>query len=59
MLPKSTTPAHMADNIDIFDFALTDADMDAMRALDTGKGAHDPEEPGRGEWLLQHFKVHD
>ena len=52
MLPKSTTPAHMADNIDIFDFALTDADIDAIRALDTGKGAHDPEEPGRGEWLL-------
>lgn len=27
VLPKSTNPQHMADNIDIFDFSLTDEDM--------------------------------
>lgn len=31
------------DNISIFDFALTDEDMTAIRALDKGKGTHDPD----------------
>ena len=59
VLPKSTNPQHIADNIDIFDFALTDEDMARMRALDTGKGSHDPETPGMGDALLKAFKVHD
>lgn len=33
--------------------------MDALRALDTGKGHHDPEAPGVAEMLLKNFKVHD
>ena len=57
-LPKSTNPARIAGNIDIFDFELTDAEMDAIRALDTGKGTHDPEAPGVGENLAT-LKVHD
>ena len=57
-LPKSTNPARIAGNIDIFDFELTDAEMDAIRALDTGKGTHDPEVPGVGENLAT-LKVHD
>ena len=57
-LPKSTNPARIAGNIDIFDFELTDAEMDAIRALDTGKGSHDPEAPGVGENLAT-LKVHD
>ena len=57
-LPKSTNPARIAGNIDIFDFELTDAEMDAIRALDTGKGTHDPEAPGVGENLAA-LKVHD
>ena len=59
VLPKSTNPQHMADNIAIFDFSLTDEDMARMRGLDTGKGSHDPETPGMGDMLLKAYKVHD
>lgn len=56
-LPKSTNPGRIASNLDIFDFELTDAEMDAMRALDTGKGTHDPEDPANEERLLG-FRIH-
>lgn len=59
VLPKSTNPQHMADNIAIFDFSLTDEDMARMRGLDTGKGSHDPETPGMGDMMLNAYKVHD
>ena len=59
VLPKSTNPQRIAGNIDIFDFELTTGEMEKMRALDTGKSTHNPEEPGMGEKLLQNFKVHD
>lgn len=59
VLPKSTKPARIASNLDIFGFSLTDAEMDEMRALDTGKGRHDPDTPGIGEMLLKNYKVHD
>ena len=59
VLPKSTNPQHMADNIAIFDFSLTDENMVRMGSLDTGKGSHDPETPGMGDMLLNAYKVHD
>ena len=59
VLPKSTNPERIKGNIDIFDFALTDEEMDSIRALDTGKGSHDPEAPGVGEMLLNNYKIHD
>ena len=59
VLPKSTNPQHMADNIAIFDFSLTDEDMARIRGLDTGKGSHDPETPGMGDMLLNAYKVHE
>ena len=58
-LPKSTNPDRIKGNIDIFDFALTDREMDLIRALDTGKTSHDPEAPGIGETLLNAFVVED
>ena len=39
--------------------ALTAEEMDQIRALDTGKGSHDPETPGMGELLLKNYRVHD
>lgn len=59
VLPKSTHPERIKSNIDIFDFSLTDEEMDALRALDTGKGTHDPNAEGVGEMLLANYKIHD
>ncbi|MEU2630132.1 aldo/keto reductase [Kitasatospora sp. NPDC007106] len=46
-IPKSVNPGRMAQNIDVFDFALTDGQMKQIAALDTGKTLffdhHDPE----------------
>ncbi len=58
VLPKSTRPERIKSNLDIFGFELTDAEMDAIRALDTGKGTHDPDDPVNAERLLS-FRVHD
>lgn len=59
VLPKSTNPARIAGNIEIFDFELTADEMASIRNLDTGRGTHDPEIPGMGETLLAKFKIHD
>ena len=37
IIPKSTHVERMRQNLDIFDFALSDEDMAAIAALDTGK----------------------
>lgn len=34
-LPKSTDPAHIRANLDVFDFALTDGELEEIRGLDT------------------------
>jgi diketogulonate reductase-like aldo/keto reductase len=36
-IPKSVNPDRIAGNIDIFDFALSEAEMAAIEALDTGR----------------------
>lgn len=59
VFPKSTNPARLAGNLDIFDFRLSEEEMEQMRALDTGKGTHDPEAPGVAENLLKNYKIHD
>lgn len=58
IFPKSSNPARIKSNMEIFDFSLTDKEMDEMRALDTGKGCHDPDAPGVAEFLVSAFDVH-
>ena len=57
-LPKSTNPERMRGNIDIFDFELTDKEMESIQALDTGKPTHNPEDSAN-ETRLMGLKIHD
>jgi diketogulonate reductase-like aldo/keto reductase len=44
VIPKSTKPHRIAENIDVFAFTLTDDEMTAIDGLDTGKrGGPEPE----------------
>lgn len=58
VLPESTHKERMIGNLDIFDFTLTEDELASLRALDTGKGAHNPDAPGVADMLLSAFDVH-
>lgn len=58
-LPKSSNPERIAGNLNIFDFELSEAEMEEIRSMDRGKGAHDPDAPGVAENLLKAYKIED
>ena len=58
-LPKSTNPERIRTNLDIFDFELTGDEMNKIRAMDTGKGSHDPDAPGVEQMLRGAFVIED
>lgn len=57
-LPKSTNENRIKGNIDIFDFNLTDEEMNQIQAMDTGKGTHNPEDMSNAT-RLSGLKIHD
>ena len=59
VLPRSTKPERMSTNLDIFDFELTEGEMDSIRKLDKGHGIHNPDAPGVEEMLRKAFVITD
>ncbi len=59
VFPKSTNEEHIKSNMDIFDFKLNEDEIEQIRKLDTGKGIHDPDAEGVGEFLLSAYDVHE
>ena len=52
VIPKSVKPERMAQNLDIFDFSLTDEQMDQIATLDTGASLFfDHRDPAMVSWL--------
>ncbi|MBN1172413.1 MAG: aldo/keto reductase [Micromonosporaceae bacterium] len=52
VIPKSVRPQRMAENLDVFDFALTDDEMTRIATLDTGASVFfDHRDPAMVAWL--------
>ena len=54
VLPKSTHKERMIQNLDVFDFTLTDEDMSAIAALDTNTSSFFSHyDPNMVEWFVK------
>ncbi|MCY1674961.1 aldo/keto reductase [Pseudarthrobacter sp. SL88] len=54
VIPKSTNAQRIAQNIDVFDFALVDDDLNVINALDRGvRGGPDPDAVDPSTWKLE------
>jgi len=51
VIPKSVTPARLAQNMDVFDFEISENDMDAMNALNSDKRIGVPEVEVEGKMV--------
>lgn len=58
VFPKSVHASRIKSNLNIFDFELTNDEMEQIKALDKNKGQHDPDAPGVQEMLLSAYDVH-
>ena len=59
VLPRSTKPERMSTNLNIFDFELTENEIESIRKLDKGHGRHNPDAPGVEEMLRKAFVIKD
>lgn len=54
VIPKSTHKERMAENLNVFDFTLTDADMQSIAGLDTKTSSFfSHQDPAMVEWFVQ------
>ncbi len=58
-LPRSVNPARIQSNVNIFDFSLTEEEINQIRTLDKGQGIHNPDADGVAEFLLANYVIED
>lgn len=58
VIPKSTNPDHMKENLDIFDFELTSKEMTEIESMDLGRSEIIDFENPATERLLMKLKIH-
>ncbi|AKK26649.1 aldo/keto reductase [Mycobacterium sp. EPa45] len=51
VFPKSVTPERIKENLEIFDFELSDDDIDAITALDKGEAGRQGPNPDDFNWI--------
>ena len=51
VVPKSTEPAHIAENLDVFDFELTDEQVQKISALDQGEDGRTGPNPDEFDYI--------
>jgi D-xylose reductase len=53
VIPKSTNPKHLAENLDLFNFSLTQVEMEAISGLNLNHRFNDP-----GHFCGEAFNTH-